>query len=116
MVNKLKLLVFFCICALLCACNGSGTSSDRQFVAKKAQDGVPPGDIKPVFEQKCAVCHGQDGTAGIANAANLQVSRIDSISIIKVVSDGKGAMPSFSRQLTKKEIADLANYILSLRK
>jgi uncharacterized protein YjaZ len=43
MVNKLKLLVFFCICTLLYACNGIGTSGERLLVVKKVKEGVNPG-------------------------------------------------------------------------
>lgn len=75
---------------------------------------VPAGKL--VFAQKCAVCHGSDGTAGIADATNLQASKADSFSIIQIISNGKNAMPSFKNQLTEEEIHKLANYLYILRK
>jgi len=75
-----------------------------------------PSDYGGIYQQKCIACHGSDGTAGIANAANLQKSVLDSVSVIKVISEGKNGMPSFSSQLTREEIRKLSRYVRSLRK
>jgi len=71
---------------------------------------------KRIFEEKCATCHGNDGTAGIANAANLQTSKLDINSMVNTISNGRGGMPSFKNQLTEDEIEKLASYAQTLRK
>jgi mono/diheme cytochrome c family protein len=69
-----------------------------------------------LFNARCASCHGEDGTAGIGNAANLQTSKLDSTAVRERVTNGKGAMPSFKEQLTEAEIKKLAAYVFTLRK
>lgn len=69
-----------------------------------------------LFSQKCSSCHGDDGTAGIANASNLQFSKIANISAVLTITNGKGTMPAFKKQLTNEEIAELSNYVMTLRK
>ncbi|WPU97811.1 cytochrome c [Mucilaginibacter sp. cycad4] len=73
-------------------------------------------DAEAAFQQKCAACHGADGTAGIVNAANLQKSNLDLLATIKVITNGKVAMPSFSAQLSAKQIKGISAYVLSLHK
>jgi mono/diheme cytochrome c family protein len=68
---------------------------------------------KLLFEVKCAACHGSDGTAGIANAANLQTSKLDSISISRIIKNGKNA---FKGQLNGEEIEKVVGYFHVLRK
>jgi mono/diheme cytochrome c family protein len=69
-----------------------------------------------IFEEKCVACHGSDGTAGIANAANLQLSKLDKATLAHTVSNGRGGMPAFKAQLTEAEIDHLADYLIILRK
>ena len=109
----MKFKIFsFTMSILLYACNGNNSSSNN------TTEETPKVEIKGqvVFAQKCAACHGSDGTAGIGNAANLQTSKSDTVSVAKTIADGKGGMPSFKEQLTKEEITDLSNYMLTLRK
>lgn len=121
---RFYLLLSICICTLLYACNGNSSLKDNHSAVKPIKNEIigaaehPEGtdSTQLLFEQKCAACHGSDGTAGIANAANLQASKLDSASIIKIIIAGKGVMPSFSAQLTKRELEALANYMLTLRK
>ncbi len=70
---------------------------------------------KKLFDEKCALCHGKDGTAGIGGAANLQTSTLDSLSVIKMILQGKDAMPPFKDQLGTGEIEHIASYARSLR-
>lgn len=69
-----------------------------------------------LFEEKCAACHGEDGTAGIANAANLQASEMDSASVIQIIRDGKAGMPAFKDIMTPEETREVMVYVRSLRK
>jgi mono/diheme cytochrome c family protein len=68
-----------------------------------------------LFQAKCAACHGIDGSARNNNAANLQINRIDSISIIHTIQNGKGTMPPFKDAMPDSDMAALAVYVKSLR-
>lgn len=125
--NLLPLLVSFTI---ISACSNNDPSSGTAGNTKEALDVHTPGaqdastadniaeipEGKILFEQKCSVCHGNDGTAGIGNAANLQISKADSTQSSQVITDGKGSMPSFKGQLSAQEVNQLVGYVLSLRK
>jgi cytochrome c553 len=91
---------------------GAGTSS----VQKQNSHPATENSVKLVYESKCAACHGSDGQAGIANAANLQTSQSDSLYVISTILNGKGAMPSFKNGLSETEIQKLVSYVYGLRK
>jgi mono/diheme cytochrome c family protein len=69
-----------------------------------------------LYESKCSVCHGSDGTAGIAGAANLQLTPLDTAALERVIADGRNAMPAFKTSLSEMEIRDLAGYVKTLKK
>ncbi len=94
----------------LVSCTGSETPSDTRNNPKIEKSG------HDLFESKCTACHGSDGTAGIGNAANLQLSRLDSSLVYKTISEGKNGMPSFNGSLTETEIHKIVNYVCTLRK
>lgn len=77
-----------------------------------------PGSIsgKELFEQNCVRCHGEEGDAAVNNAANLQLSKADTISIIHLVQQGRREMPSFEGVLKDSDIHKIANYVITLRK
>lgn len=82
-------------------------------VAKTPGNGLIMGE--KIFEEKCVACHGNDGTAGIANAANLQKSQLSNTDIVNTINNGRGGMPSFKSQLAVGDIQALANYVVTLR-
>jgi mono/diheme cytochrome c family protein len=98
------------------ACSNDSSSSDKAGSQVKTIRPAAEEKVSAIFQAKCAACHGVDGTAGIANAANLQQSKITGNSIIKMIADGKGAMPSFKGEFNDSEINKIANYVRSLRK
>jgi len=72
-------------------------------------------DRQELYESKCSVCHGGDGTAGIGGAANLQRTPLDTVAIQRVVAGGRNAMPAFKTILSEMEIRDVARYIETLK-
>jgi len=105
----------FVIAISLCAYNSDNSFSNNATKQAPVNNVEPPTvEIKGqvVFEQKCAACHGSDGTAGIGNAANLQTSKSDCLSAPKTIANGKCGIPPFRGQLTKEEISDLSNYVV----
>jgi cytochrome c553 len=73
-------------------------------------------DGKTLFETHCISCHGADGTAGIAGAADLSTSGLDLNSKVAIIRDGKGTMQPFGNALTEEEIQAVAAYIETLKK
>src|SRR5688572_16345867 len=71
---------------------------------------------KEIFENKCARCHGDDGTKGRWGAKNLQKSRLDNEELIRIVSKGKNLMPSWEKRLSKEELNNVSGYVKGLRK
>jgi mono/diheme cytochrome c family protein len=81
---------------------------------------VPPeyenGDAaagKDLFTQHCGTCHtlsdaGTSGTIG----PNLDDAKPDLALAIDRLVNGKGVMPSFKGQLTTKQLADVAAYVV----
>lgn len=71
---------------------------------------------KEIFENKCAKCHGDDGTKGKWGAKNLQKSRLDNEELTRIVSKGKNFMPSWEKRLSKEELNSVLGYVKGLRK
>jgi mono/diheme cytochrome c family protein len=129
-MNYKKLLPLLISFSVISACSNDDTSSGTSDNTKETHEAytqdahnpstadktteVPEGKI--LFEQKCSLCHGNDGTAGIGNAANLQISKADSTASYKIITDGKGSMPSFKAQFSVQQVHQLVDYVFSLRK
>lgn len=113
-MNKIEIAVvyaFFLVVSLTsCGSNTPASNNGSQVTAPSSVSG------QELFEAKCSACHGTDGTAGIAHAANLQLSRVDSNTLFKTISEGKNGMPSFKSSLSEIEMRKIANYVYTLRK
>lgn len=112
----------FVLSLLLYACNdtrpetNSGKPGD--LAPQETKISVEAAKIRQggtLFSQKCSSCHGDDGMAGIANASNLQTSKVDSLSAVLTITNGKGTMPAFKEQLTKEEIGALSGYLMTVQ-
>ena len=77
------------------------------------------------YNAYCAGCHGANGNVQTekAKALNmdvktlaLKVSRKDKNEMVAIVEKGKAKMPSYEKQLTKKQISDIVDYAMALRK
>ena len=72
---------------------------------------------KKIFKSKCASCHtlkdaGASGTVG----PNLDVAKPPLDLVVNRVTNGKPPMPAFSGQLSPKQIADVAAYVVQATK
>ncbi len=70
-------------------------------------------DGAAIFGQRCAGCHGGDGSGGIG--PRLAGGRVvadfpDPQDQIAVVTNGRGGMPAFGERLTPEEIAAVVDY------
>ena len=98
---------------LMISCsNNPNSNSDGQRLSSIEKE-TP---AKELFSNKCAVCHGNDGTAGISGAANLQTSQLNVDTIRQRIMDGKKNMPAFKEVLTPAQTQRLSEYVKTLHK
>lgn len=71
-----------------------------------------------LFNLHCAVCHGVNGIAVVPNAPNFAMrERLDQpdFMLMQSVKVGKNTMPPFLGMLQDAEIADILQYVRTLR-
>lgn len=66
---------------------------------------------KEIFEEKCSLCHGNDGKLGMSGAKDLSASALNHAGIVDIISNGKNAMASYKTVLSAEQIEAVANYI-----
>ncbi|HEV7230091.1 MAG TPA: cytochrome c [Bacteroidia bacterium] len=67
------------------------------------------------YINNCSKCHGADGKAMIAGAADLTKSTMDAWGAKDIVTEGKGSMPGFGEHMNTEEITSMVNYIQSFK-
>src|SRR5215475_11208259 len=78
--------------------------------------------VKSVYASKCAVCHGNDGTANTAKGKELKVRNFTSdefkkmpdAKALEVLSKGKGKMEGYEKTLGKEKLEQLLAYCREL--
>jgi mono/diheme cytochrome c family protein len=99
-----------------CGMTSTTTPTPETVIGKVAQPPAAKGDPvagKQVFETAgCKSCHTlADADATGTVGPNLDEAKPPAALVIDRVTNGKGAMPSFSGQLSPKQIADVAAYV-----
>lgn len=73
---------------------------------------------RSLYNIHCASCHGRDGrsntTKGRETDADDITGGISTAKTIRVVTNGRGDMPSFKRKLTAAQISSIARYVATL--
>lgn len=81
---------------------------------------------KKIYDAKCAACHGKDakGNAAMAKMFKVDASKLNLTSeefakksdeeILKIISDGKGKMPAYSKQIKAEERKAVLSYLRGL--
>ena len=72
---------------------------------------------KSIYASNCQLCHGADRQGNAKDVVPSLVDlkdRLDQPTVIKTVTEGKGAMPAFSH-LTEDEISSVAAFLLGLK-
>ena len=94
------------------------------FVASIARASHKPDSAasSATFRTKCALCHGQDGGgSGVGKSMHVPdlrssvVQKLPDAQLAKIISDGKGGMPSFKNALSEGQVHSLVAHIRSLR-
>ena len=75
-------------------------------------------DAKDIYLDKCAVCHGPDGTASTAKGKKLKMKSVKETAakmkteeMIKIVTDGKGTdMDAFGKEFSPDQIKALVEH------
>ena len=81
-------------------------------------------DGAALFQSKCAMCHGADGTAsttmgkklGIRSFASPEVQKQTDAVLLATVKDGKGKMPAYGTKLSAAELQSLVAHIRTFAK
>ena len=67
-----------------------------------------------IFSSNCAVCHKPDGSGSIGPKISEGATKIRYPEVedqIRLVTEGRNAMPAFGRQLTPAQIETVVNYV-----
>ncbi len=70
---------------------------------------------KSLFERHCAICHGEDGRKGFADAKILPESELDLKQRIVLITNGKKSMMPYRGILSEDEIEAVAEYTLTFK-
>jgi cytochrome c6 len=85
--------------------------------------GAAAGDAETLYAKHCARCHGEDGrgetTMGkkfeLKDLADPEVQALSDAEIRRIIADGEGKMPGFSKKLSAEEIDSLVRYVREFR-
>lgn len=79
------------------------------------EDSKNPG--KTFYQNRCAECHGMNGSAQLSGSADLSASTLNEEAIKKIIRDGKNAMPPFKLLIESDSLLQqTVEYVISLRK
>ena len=86
-----------------------------------ADGGQDSTTAKAAYKSKCVLCHGPDGggsatgkTMKVRDLRSPEVQKQSDAELAQVISNGKGAMPSFKNSLKEDQIQGLVKYIRSM--
>lgn len=93
----------------------SATSLMHSAVAQSTPD---------IYKAKCAMCHGADGTANTPGGKALKARDFHDAEVIKAtdadlilaITNGKGKMQAYNKQLSAEQIKGLVAYIRNIQK
>ena len=108
-------------CAALTALGAWHTSSGAQGVSRSQAGGAKKSEVKELFVQRCARCHGRDGRGATKlgeivkppdfTDAGWWKDGVSDERLRRAIAEGKGEMPAFAKKLTRAEIAALAAHV-----
>lgn len=111
-----KAVFYLFIILLAVSCSSNDDSKAKQLPQSDVSSGYDTLRMgKETFEEKCVVCHGDDGRLGASGAKILPDTKLHIAEIIKQVENGKKAMPAFKQVLTEDQITAVAKYVLTLK-
>jgi mono/diheme cytochrome c family protein len=84
----------------------------------------PAAEAQSLFNSKCAICHGADGSGNTANGKKLnvrdlrcpEVQKLSDSQLYDVIGHGKNKMPGYETSLGKDSVIKLVNFTRELSK
>jgi mono/diheme cytochrome c family protein len=64
-----------------------------------------------IYQEKCALCHGNEGKLGMSGAKDITVTNLSHSDIVSLIANGKNTMPAFNSTLNSEQIEAVTNYI-----
>ncbi|HYW72678.1 MAG TPA: cytochrome c [Pyrinomonadaceae bacterium] len=83
------------------------------------------GDARPLYDKKCAECHGKDGQSHTfrgkhTHSRDLSDSQwqdqVTDERIYNSIANGKGKMPAFSKKLSDADMNSLVTFVRTLKR
>jgi cytochrome c6 len=102
-MRNLAFISFFGLLVWSCGGDGSSQSADEEISGAK------------IYKTHCAICHGDNGRKGFADAKILPESTLTLEERIQLITNGRNTMMPYSGVLSKEEIEAVAQYTLSLK-
>lgn len=88
---------------------GLGEVYSKKKGISKSETPIASNDGKALYENKCTLCHGDDGKLGLSGAKDLSVTQMDIAAMKEIIMNGKGAMPP--AKVTEEEATAIADYV-----
>lgn len=112
---KLALVVAGLAGGILMIAKGPSTSAASVGPAENAAS-------RTLYRTHCAECHGNDGRSNTKRGRETEANDLTDPGVkanaqdknVRIITNGKGEMPSFKRKLSAAQIASIARYIKNL--
>jgi cytochrome c6 len=112
--TRIKLVVLIGSFVFIGAVNSAGSMAHPP--------GSVPASSAEIYAKHCIECHGRDGRAKTAKGKRTGATdfagtdwNTDEGRAIRIISNGKGEMPTFKGKLTAREIRSVAAYVRQFR-
>lgn len=77
----------------------------------KAGDKTVAINGKEIFEEKCTLCHGNDGKLSANGSKDLSATTLSHADLVNVITNGKNTMAAYKTVLSVEQIEAVTNYI-----
>lgn len=96
---------------------GLGEMNKKRPVVQKSMITSAVGGQELYAAGNCGMCHGEKGNQPLASigAIDLSTSKLADAELNKVLTKGRKTMPGYGKQFSPEQIAELAEYVKSLR-
>jgi cytochrome c6 len=102
-MKSFAIISFFCLLVWSCGDGNSPQSANEEISGPK------------IYKTHCAICHGDDGRKGFADAKILPESALTLDERIQLITNGRNTMMPYSGVLSPDEIEAVARYTQSLK-